>query len=256
MSQTSKRGTGHRRSKAVMMCVVVSVFLLPSRVFADLYKYQTKAGDIIITTEPRSGLKLIEVISSDSGSKAHHKTSGSKNSNSKKKKKPDSVRFSKHIAWAHEAKHAHLKKHGDAIISKVANMTHKEREAAYDDLIQEASEAYNVPFSFIKAVVRVESSFNPHAISRAGAQGLMQLMPRTARGLNVRDPYSPRQNIFGGTKLLRTLIDKYDGDINLILAAYNAGGVAVRKYDGIPSPGTRQYVASVYKWYKIYSARK
>ncbi len=83
----------------------------------------------------------------------------------------------------------------------------------------------------------------------------MQLMPRTARGLGVSDPYEPRQNVFGGTKLLRQLINRYDGDINLILAAYNAGDPLVKKYDGIPSPGTRGYVANVYKWYKIYSAR-
>jgi soluble lytic murein transglycosylase-like protein len=84
----------------------------------------------------------------------------------------------------------------------------------------------------------------------------MQLMPRTAASLNVTDAFNPRQNIFGGTKFLRILIDRYDGDINLILAAYNAGDVAVRRYDGIPYAKTRQYVASVYHWYQVYASQE
>src|SRR5690606_7527100 len=122
-----------------------------------------------------------------------------------------------------------------------------ERENAYDDIIAEASETFDVPFGFVKAIIRIESSFNPDATSPVGAMGLMQLMPRTAASLNVSNAYDARQNIFGGAKFLRILIDRYDGDINLILAAYNAGDVAVRRYDGIPYPKTRQYVASVYQ---------
>lgn len=240
----------------LLVCVTASIVCAPLAAYADLYKYKTADGDMIITTQPRSDLTLVEVISSGGGSSSvsSAKTSGKKGT-SGKKRKPSSVRFAKHIAWAQEAKAAHLEKNGTKVVDSVANLSHKEREAAFDDLIREASASYNVPFPFIKAVIRVESNFNPHAISRAGAQGLMQLMPRTARGLGVSDPYDPRQNVFGGTKLLRQLINRYDGDINLILAAYNAGDVLVKKYDGIPSPGTRGYVANVYKWYKIYSAR-
>ena len=126
----------------------------------------------------------------------------------------------------------------------------------YDHFIREAARIYQLPAPFIRAVMKVESNFNPYAISRAGAQGLMQLMPTVAKNLGVEDPFDPRENIFGGTKLLRTLIDQYEGDINLILAAYNAGGVAVNRYGGIPYSQTRHYVASVYRWYKTYSAQE
>ena len=135
-----------------------------------------------------------------------------------------------------------------------SSVPYSQREAAYDDIIHEAADAYDVPFGFIKAVIRIESAFQSDAVSHAGAMGLMQLMPRTAESLDVDDPFDVRQNIFGGAKFLRILIDRYDGDINLILAAYNAGDVAVRRHDGIPYAQTRQYVASVYYWYQKYSA--
>ena len=135
-----------------------------------------------------------------------------------------------------------------------STLSFSERERQYDDIIREAAEAYDVPFGFVKAVIRIESAFQTDAVSHAGAMGLMQLMPRTAASLNVTDAFDPRQNIFGGAKFLRILIDRYDGDINLILAAYNAGDVAVRRHDGIPYAQTRQYVASVYYWYQAYEA--
>lgn len=244
--------------RLVFACFASLLVSAPYAAYADLYKYKTASGDMIISSQPRPDLTLVEVISSGGSSKSTSSSTASSSSKTKASssgKKPSSVRFAKHIAWANEAKQAHLKKHGTKVVDSIANLTYAQREASFDDLIREASASYNVPFTFIKAVIRVESNFNPHAISRAGAQGLMQLMPRTARGLGVSDPYDPRQNVFGGTKLLRQLINRYDGDINLILAAYNAGDVLVKKYDGIPSPGTRGYVANVYKWYKIYSAR-
>ena len=80
----------------------------------------------------------------------------------------------------------------------------------------------------------------------------MQLMPRTARYLGVSDPFDPRQNIFGGTKLLRMLTNKYNGDINLLLSAYNAGEGTVARYNGIPYNQTREYVRKVYHFYKLY----
>ena len=122
----------------------------------------------------------------------------------------------------------------------------------FDDHILEASDKYGVPFAFIKAVIHVESHFNPRAKSHVGAQGLMQLMPGTARELGVADPWNPKQNIDGGARYLRHQIRKYDGDINRVLAAYNAGGGNVDKYGGIPWRRTRQYVTDVYHWYKIY----
>lgn len=105
----------------------------------------------------------------------------------------------------------------------------------YDAVFQAASSQYGVPLTLLKAVAQVESSFNPDATSRCGAMGIMQLMPRTAKGLGVTDAYDPVQNIMGGAKYLRQMLNKYDGDVGLALAAYNAGPGTVDKHGGIPS---------------------
>ena len=123
---------------------------------------------------------------------------------------------------------------------------------AFDDIIAEASDAYGIPFEFIKAVIRVESAFDPHAISHAGAQGLMQLMPATADSLNCDDPFDPRENVMAGTQFLSVLSNRYNGDINLTLAAYNAGSGTVSRYDGIPYEATRRYIERVYQYYLEY----
>ncbi len=107
-----------------------------------------------------------------------------------------------------------------------------------------------VPSALVNAVIEAESSFNPAAVSPKGAQGLMQLMPATARSLNVSDPFMPEENIRGGVALLRRLLGKYDGDYKKALAAYNAGEGAVAKYGGIPPyKETREYVKKVINAY-------
>ena len=115
---------------------------------------------------------------------------------------------------------------------------------------EEAANQYHVDIKLLKAIAYCESGFNPHAVSSAGAVGVMQLMPKTAEGLGVTDSYDPRQNILGGAKLISQLLDKYDGDKSLALAAYNAGSGNVSKYGGIPPfKETQNYVKKVLEKY-------
>ncbi len=125
----------------------------------------------------------------------------------------------------------------------------KERVNLYDAYIREAADRYRIPLPFIKGVMRVESAFKYTAVSPVGAQGLMQLMPGTARAMGVTDAFDPRQNIFGGTRLLRHLANKHGGDMVKVLSAYHAGSGAVAKKGGIPYQGTEGYVRAVLKHY-------
>lgn len=117
---------------------------------------------------------------------------------------------------------------------------------AYNDAIAEAADLYKIDPNLIRAIIRAESEFNPFAVSRAGAQGLMQLMPALLEELNVLDPFDPRQNIFAGARYLRWLLDRNDGNLDLAVASYNAGPTAVDRYNGIPPyRETRNYVKKV-----------
>ena len=129
------------------------------------------------------------------------------------------------------------------------------RYSRYNGLIGEAARLYQLPESFLRAVMRVESDFNPTVVSRAGAMGLMQLMPKTARSMGVSDPFDARQNIHGGARYLRILANHFKGDLVLTVAAYNAGEGAVQKYNGIPPyKETQRYVRRVLKHYYAYRA--
>jgi soluble lytic murein transglycosylase-like protein len=120
----------------------------------------------------------------------------------------------------------------------------------YVQEIRDAAERYGVPVKLVSAVIRAESGFNPRAVSRKGAQGLMQLMPTTAATLGVRNSFDPRQNIDGGVRHLRALIDRFPSNLPLALAAYNAGERAVVQYRGVPPyPETQDYVSKVLHFY-------
>ncbi len=199
----------------IPIAILFMIMQVPAAL-ADIYRYETRDGEIILTTEVRKDLKLIEVIRDTSPSP----------------RKSPSKSAADH--------------------PRTAQAPSKDASRDYDAYIQEASKLYGIPAAFIKAVIRIESNFNPRAVSRVGAMGLMQLMPATAEHMRVTDPFDPRENIMGGTRYLRRLSDRYDGDINLILSGYHAGPGNVEKVGGIPFENTQQYVKNVYSWYVRY----
>ncbi|MGI6683977.1 MAG: lytic transglycosylase domain-containing protein [Bacillota bacterium] len=119
-------------------------------------------------------------------------------------------------------------------------------KSQFDPLFHKAEKEWNIPAGLLKAVAKAESNFDPNAVSSAGAQGIMQLMPETGRSLGVTNPFDPEENINGAAKYLRSLLDRYEGDVRLALAAYNAGPGNVKKYQGIPPfKETERYLEKV-----------
>ncbi|MGE7917565.1 lytic transglycosylase domain-containing protein [Viridibacillus sp. NPDC093762] len=132
-----------------------------------------------------------------------------------------------------------------------AGPTNVTSNTQYDAIIKKASETYGIPEKMIKSVIKQESNFNNSVVSQAGAAGLMQLMPGTAKFLGVSNVFDPEQNIMGGTKYLKQMYDKFGGDMNLMLAAYNAGPGNVSKYNGIPPfKETTNYVTKIMNSYQ------
>lgn len=138
-----------------------------------------------------------------------------------------------------------LKEHGDFALGIIKINIH--------EIIDNVAEKHKVDPHLVRAIVKAESSFNPFAKSYAGAMGLMQLMPKTAIYLNVDDAYHPEQNIDGGVKYVKYLLDKFENNLELTLAAYNAGEGKVRKYGGVPPyPATKKYIKKVKRFMKEY----
>jgi len=122
---------------------------------------------------------------------------------------------------------------------------------AFDSLIEAAAKKENIDASFVSALIRAESNYEPRAISRKGARGLMQLMPATAKRLSVRRPFDPASNVAGGVRYLRELVDRFGHQPELVLAAYNAGEQAVESYGGVPPyRETLAYVGRILRWWQ------
>lgn len=123
----------------------------------------------------------------------------------------------------------------------------------YDHLITGAAKRQGVSFSLLKALIKAESNFNPEAVSSAGAKGLMQIMPVNIKDLKINDPFDPWENIMGGARYLKQLIKRFNGELPLALAAYNAGPGVVDRHQGIPPiEETEKFVEKVLKYYAIY----
>jgi len=130
---------------------------------------------------------------------------------------------------------------------------HLYNERKYDHIIRMLCREYELEFALVKAIIKAESAFNPRAVSRKGAQGLMQLMPKTCRELSVHDPFDPFDNLQGGVRYLRRMLDTFGGNVSLAVAAYNAGPTAVQTANAVPPfPETRTYVRRVLQYHREY----
>jgi soluble lytic murein transglycosylase-like protein len=135
---------------------------------------------------------------------------------------------------------------------KVKTLSGRKEERQLQPIIVAAANRHKVDSALVKAIILAESGYNPRAVSKVGARGLMQLMPRTAKSLGVKDSFNPEHNINAGVRYFKKLLNQF-GDVKLALAAYNAGGRNVRKYNGVPPyKATRYYIKKVLEYYRIY----
>lgn len=140
-----------------------------------------------------------------------------------------------------------------AVVAFMPSDASSERFTRYSEWIRQASILYQIPEELVRAIIKCESDYDPRALSPAGAQGLMQMIPATALRMQVRDAFDPREAIFGGTRYLRVLANMFNGDLELTIAGYNAGEAAVVRYAGIPPYAeTQAYVARVLTYYRRY----
>ncbi len=200
---------------AVLLCLAV----LPAVGHADMYRCEGPGGELHFTNVRTPGMRC-RVLVRESGGAGRSRPAGAAASSPRRP------------------------------AASTGGPVDEGRYRRFDPYIAEAAQLYQLPPAFVRAVVKVESDFNPRVVSHVGAMGLMQLMPRTAQSMGVRDPFDPRQNILGGTRYLRVLANLFGGDLVLTIAAYNAGEGAVMRYRGVPPyDETRRYVRRVLTHY-------
>jgi soluble lytic murein transglycosylase-like protein len=221
-----------RYDPGVLRWIGLALVLLPSLARADIWSYEDKDGVVHFTNvPPRSGGHRWRVIYKVGPGKARTSTGAAP---------PTSFA-------------------GCAVSRRdVVPATDRspERFSRYDVHILEAARLYALPPPLIRAIIKAESDYDPRVISCAGAKGLMQLMPDVEREQHVTDVFEPRQNILGGSRLLRVNANRFKGDLVLTIAAYHAGPGAVEKYKGVPPyETTQQYVKTVLKYYYQFKAR-
>ena len=219
MVQRSEMAT--QKMRLVLLIAAIGVFWCGSA-RADIYSYIDKDGVVHFTNVPRAG---------------------------KERKK-----------WKRIMKTGPGKascRRGRKVDAIPARDRSPQRYSRYDGHIDQAAALYHIPVELVRAVIKSESDFDPRVVSRAGAMGMMQLMPSVAKGMGVTEPFDARQNIFGGTRLLRILANRFGGDLVRTLAAYHAGSGAVKKYGGIPPYETTQrYVRIVLRRYQALRKNK
>lgn len=201
------------RTLPTIAALAVPVVLLPGLAAADIYSYVDANGVTHFTNKPGSDGKFKLYIKSAD--------------------KPE--------------------KKGAGVAAVMPSDRSTDRFTRYDTWIRQAATLYQIPEELVRAIMKVESDYDPRAVSPVGATGLMQLMPETAMRMQVRDIHDPRENIFGGVRFLRVLANDLNGDLALTIAAYNAGEGAVLKYGGIPPyEETQNYVTRVLHYYGRY----
>jgi soluble lytic murein transglycosylase-like protein len=213
-----KHRTHRMHRRLLRIAAVVALATIPGVAAADIYQYTDNEGTVHITNRKTGDPRYKVVI------KGGDRSSG-----------------------------------GSRIAAGVTPVPPSDRDirryTRYDEWIRQAAALYQIPEQLVRAVIRCESDYDPRAVSVSGARGLMQLMPDTAERMQVKDIDDPRENIFGGTRLLRILANEFNGDLELTIAAYNAGDGAVMRFGGIPPfSQTRDYVVNVTKFYRRYRA--
>jgi len=207
-----------KTTTACIITLLISLFTLPA--FADIYQFTDDQGVIHFSNVGIGGSKKYKKIKSS----------------------PAKVQYAVPSS--------------QSVAASERPLTSSNMPSAYVEMIHNACDRHGVDPALVHAIVKVESDFNPYALSRKGAMGLMQLMPQTAMNMNVRNTFNPNENIDGGVKYLRYLIDRYEGNLSLALAAYNSGENAVKKWGTIPPfPETQNYVQKILKIYNNRNGR-